>query len=129
MVVRRDDGVEAFGRDRGEGRRQAAQLGGEHGRGHGVGTLAIAPAHLAVGHVEHRGDDRDGAPSRHVEVGAAATRLERGGVDHRGQPPAQAVIDDEIEHLERRRPGALVAFAGADHRPQAVRGDDLVGAE
>ena len=120
VIVRRDDGIETFGRDGGERSRQGAELGGQHGRRHGVGTLTVTPAHLAVGHGEHRGDDGDAARPRHVEIGAAPACFERGGVDHRCQPPAQAVVDDEIEDLERCRPGALVAFAGADHRPQAV---------
>jgi hypothetical protein len=129
VVMGGDDGIEPLVRNRRHCGREAAQLGGHDARRHGIGPLTVAPPDLAVGYLEYGGDDRDTVMPRHVEVGPPTIRLQRGRVDHRGEAPAQSVIDDEIEHLECRFGGALVPLAGADHRPQAVRGDDLVGCE
>ncbi len=39
------------------------------------------------------------------------------------------MVDDEVEDLERRRAGALVALPGTDHRPQTVGRDHLIRSE
>jgi hypothetical protein len=60
---------------------------------------------------------------------SAPSLVESRRVDHRRQPPLQALRDDQVEHLERVTAGALVALAEPDGRPQAVRGDDLIRVE
>jgi hypothetical protein len=44
-------------------------------------------------------------------------------------PPAQPLRHDQVEQLERVAARALVALTGADHRPQAIGGHDLIGVE
>ena len=45
------------------------------------------------------------------------------------RPRRSRLRDDQVEHLERVAARALVALARPDHRPQAIRGHDLVGVE
>jgi hypothetical protein len=129
VVFRRDHRVEAFGRDACQYRADAAQLGGERRRRDGIGALAIAPPNVAFGNVEDGGDDRNSTSSRDLDVAAAPRSLQRRRVDHGRQPPPETVVDDEIEHFECCRAGPLVLLACANHCPQSVRGDHLLGSE
>ena len=129
VVADRHHRIEALALDRRAGGSEAAQLRGDDRCGDAVSTLAVAAAHLSLGQVEHRRDDRNTPTASRVDIDLAARRLERGRVDDRRQPPSQPVVDDEVEHLEGGSPGALVALARADHRPQSIGRDHLLRTE
>ena len=52
-------------------------------------------------------------PRRGIEIVTGGDDGARGRVDHRREPAAQALGDDQVEHLERVAAGALVALAAA----------------
>ena len=126
---RGDDGGEALVGDGLPCGGERPELGGDDGRRDRIGSLPVAAADLALGDVEHdrhHGDARLPGP---LHVALPAGRLQPGRVDDGGEPAAQAVVDDEVEDLEGGGAGPLVALAGADHGPEPVRRDDLVGGE
>ena len=63
---------------------------------------------------------------RYRQVRAAAFGFERGRVDDSCQAAAKALVDDQVEHLERILAGTLVVLNSADHGAQSIRRDDRV---
>ena len=123
------DAREALARERLARAGGLAQLGGDDLGGHRRPAGPVALAHDLLRRVEHDRVGRHALALGERPPGGAPLRLEPGRVHHGREAAAQALRDDQVEHLERVAARALVALARADHRPQAIRGHDLVRVE
>src|SRR5215217_5024218 len=106
-----------------------AQLSGEDLGRHRDLARAVALPNDGRGRVAHDCVRRHAVALRELAPRGPALGLEPGRVDHGREPPAQALGDDQVEHLERVAAGALVALAGPDDGAEPVGRDDLVGME
>ena len=97
--------------------------------GTGVPRARLRSRTTRAGRIEDDRVDRHAVALAERPPGGSALGLQAGRVDHRRQLAPQALVDDQLEQLERVARRALVAFAGPDDGAQAVRRDDLLGRE
>ena len=106
-----------------------AQLVRDDPARHGPRAGAVAGAHDRVRGLDHDGVGGDAVPRGERAPRRPAPGLQTRGVDHRRQPAREALLHDQVEHLEGVAARPLVAVPAPDGRAERVGRDDLLGRE